>query len=415
MTLPLTCFLADPDGVWLRQATERLWAAPRLKVIGTATQYAEAVEQVRLLQPAIVLLGEAAAPADGVARLARSARGLVFRVVSDPTAETLRESLASGARGVLPRDLTPEAVIAAAEDALESVRRTVQRCDAGGEPPRPGQRGSAGRAQPGVVRQTIVFVHSPKGGVGKTTLSISLAMVFASCSPKLSVALVDLDPEYADVAAALHIAPSRTVVDWALEPDAERNPVDFMVRHPSGLHVLPGPVRPTDRGRLTAEGAARMFAAMRRAFDVIVVDTGTSLHDDPTLVALEQCTHGLIVSSTYVPALREVEALGETLAPLRVGDRLRLVLNRVPRQTDGLVAEAAQHLSWPIAGVLPEEPDVMRFANDGRVHAAERPHSPFGRAVRRLAHQLVPIGEGVGSPRGFIQLLAGWRPRRAGV
>lgn len=412
---PLTCFLADADGAWLRQATERLWANPRLKVVGTATQIAEAADQVQLLQPAIVLLGEAIAPPDGVARIARACQGLVFRVVSDPAPEGLRESLAAGARGILSRDLTAEAVIAAADEALESARRAAERWEPARESHRRGQR-VAGRGQHGAVaRQAVIAVHSPKGGVGKTTLSISLAMIFAASPLKLSVGLIDLDPEYADVAAALHIAPTKTVLDWVLEPDAERDPPSFMVRHPSGLHVLPGSVRPPERGRLTAEVAARMFAAMRRALDVVVIDTGTSLHDDATLLALEQCTHGLIVASTYVPALREVESLGQTLQPLRIGGRLRLVFNRVPRQSDGLIAEAAQHLPWPIAGILPEDPDVVRFANDGRSFAVERPQTPFGRAVRRLAHQMVPIGDESRAPRGIAELLRTWQLRRAGT
>ena len=57
-----------------------------------------------------------------------------------------------------------------------------------------------------------IAVVAPKGGQGKTTLSINLAAGLAKVAPN-SVVLVDCDLQFGDITAALDLAPEGTIVE----------------------------------------------------------------------------------------------------------------------------------------------------------------------------------------------------------
>ena len=92
----------------------------------------------------------------------------------------------------------------------------------------------------------LVVVFSPKGGVGKSTVAINIAVCMARHMSE-PVALVDADVQFGDVAVLLGIPPQQTVVDAAAAVhfgDAEMMRT-ILTRHDSGLLVLPAPAEPS--------------------------------------------------------------------------------------------------------------------------------------------------------------------------
>src|SRR4051812_42694706 len=61
-------------------------------------------------------------------------------------------------------------------------------------------------------RGQLVTVFSPKGGVGKTTLAVNLAVALSDGGAR-KVCLVDLDLAFGDVAITLQLFPARTIAD----------------------------------------------------------------------------------------------------------------------------------------------------------------------------------------------------------
>ncbi len=87
----------------------------------------------------------------------------------------------------------------------------------------------------------MITVVSPKGGVGKTTVSTNLAVGLAGAAPQSTV-VVDLDIQFGDVATALALTPEYTLPDAVHGRASEDTMVlkTFLTQHPSGLYAVCG-------------------------------------------------------------------------------------------------------------------------------------------------------------------------------
>ena len=167
---------------------------------------AEAPEEYAIvLGPAVDL--EAAASLADTLRVTRPATSVILirrRVDTSVLAEALR----SGMREVVEeRDLT---------GLGEAVRRAGQVWEALNGPIAPAD--DAGRGK-------LITVFSPKGGVGKTTLAVNLAIALADKGAR-KVCLVDLDLAFGDVAITLQLFPARTIAE-VIDPAHPASPQPF--------------------------------------------------------------------------------------------------------------------------------------------------------------------------------------------
>ena len=72
------------------------------------------------------------------------------------------------------------------------------------------------------VRRTVA-VHSPKGGVGTTTIATNIAIAAAMKKPD-RVVIVDLDLQFGQVATHLNLEPKQTLADIVRDDAALREP-----------------------------------------------------------------------------------------------------------------------------------------------------------------------------------------------
>ena len=129
-------------------------------------------------------------------RLTRPAVGVIL-VRQRVDVDVLTWALQSGVRDVVPAG--DDAALAAACRRSREVSRRMSAPPGleDGEPVRDGQ---------------IVTVFAAKGGCGKTTLAINLAVALARYTSH-RVCIVDLDLAFGDVAISVQLDPARTMVD----------------------------------------------------------------------------------------------------------------------------------------------------------------------------------------------------------
>ncbi|CUR53959.1 Flp pilus assembly protein ATPase CpaE-like protein [metagenome] len=246
-------------------------------------------------------------------------------------------------------------------------------------------RGPGGAAHVG----QIITVFSPKGGVGKTTTSVNLALALSQGGAR-KVCLVDLDLAFGDVAITMQLVPAHTIEE-AIGAEDQLDAAmaeTLLTRHEDSLMVLSAPQLPDARDRITARLISRVLRTLKQQFDYVVVDTAPSF-DEQTLQALDETDECVIVATLDVPTLKNVKVAFETLDLLSIAvDHRHLVLNRADDAVGLDNAKVEAILGVPIAVPIPTAVEVAAATNAGRPIVLSDPDHPASRAFRLLASTL---------------------------
>jgi pilus assembly protein CpaE len=263
-------------------------------------------------------------------------------------------------------------------------------------------RGPAGVQQLGKV----VTVFSPKGGVGKTTMSVNLALALTQSGGR-RVCLVDLDLAFGDVAITMQLFPTHSIEQAVGSEDA----LDFamieglLTRHHESLMVLAAPAHPDVRERVTAVLVSRILRTLKEQFDFVVVDTAPSF-DDVTLTALDETDECVIVATLDVPTLKNVKVALETLQMLDIARGHRhLLLNRADDAVGISPDKVEAILGMSIAAQVATSMDIAASTNAGNPIVSEQPQHASSTAIIALASALAgePVPTPHGSPDGAEQ------------
>ena len=242
-------------------------------------------------------------------------------------------------------------------------------------------------------RGQVVSFLGNKGGVGKSTLSLSVACGLARTAPD-RILLIDASLQHGAMCDLLGVAPEATISDAARQVDRldERLLRMLSTPHGSGLRVLAAPPNAIDAAPVDDQAFARILAVARRAFDYVIVDT-FPLIDSVTVAILDVADRIFVVSNDFVPAVLGTVELLNVLERIGVSqERIRVVLNHSSGGYRGRLrgADVARRLARDIDFVVPYSRRVLASTNTGEPYAlrASR-HWGFGRAIRRIEEEIL--------------------------
>ena len=243
-------------------------------------------------------------------------------------------------------------------------------------------RGPAGAVHLGKV----VTVFSPKGGVGKTTMAVNLALALTDRGAR-KVCLVDLDLAFGDVAITMQLFPTHSIEhaigsDDSLDADQLHG---LLTRHHGSLMVLAAPSHPDVRDRISPALIARVLRTLKESFDYIVVDTAPAF-DEQTLTALDETDEFVVVATLDVPTLKNVKVALETLEMLNIARGHRhLLLNRADDAV-GIGADKVEAiLGMGVAAKVPTSLEIAAATNAGNPIVIGNPDHVSSAAIRELA------------------------------
>lgn len=237
-------------------------------------------------------------------------------------------------------------------------------------------------------RGRVVTVASPKGGVGKTTVTTNLSVGLAQFAPE-SVVLVDLDIHFGDVATALNLTP-----EYAL-PDAVRaaggDPLalkPYLTRHETGLWVVAGSDSPAAADEVSAAGVSELLRTLAASFSYVVVDTAPGLSEH-TLAALDITDVLVLVTGLDVPGVRGLRKELDTLAQLSLSLESRHVVLNFADAARGLtVADVESTIQASVDHVLPSSKMVPVSVNQGIPLLQSRTKDPVTRQLMSLVERI---------------------------
>lgn len=205
----------------------------------------------------------------------------------------------------------------------------------------------------------MVSITGAAGGMGCTILSTNLGVALARANPQQSVVLVDFDLLFGTVDSCLDIIPDHTTVDVLRDLDKMDLPLmkRSLIRHESGLYVLPHPVSMEDSAKIDADALRKMLGMLKVAFDTVIVDCSKGLQTSDIL-AYELSDLVLMVVQLDLNCLRNTARLLELLRlpAYNLGDRIRIVVNRAGSHTREIgVKRAGEVLGIPVSWQIPND------------------------------------------------------------
>ncbi len=317
-------------------------------------------------------------PFERIGQTARAAFG------DDPEA-----AVRAGREGAAPRPST--VTVARRTTPFERVRGTWRRTDYT-------RRLDASIVAPRLRQAATIAVVSPKGGVGKTTITALLGSLLAHTRRDRIVA-VDTNPDYGSLGPTL--TPDHEVfVDDLLglldDPDLTVTQLDANLgRGPDGLLVLPAPTDPQRMARLHRRAYVRVIEYLQTKAGVLMLDCGTGLQE-PAAQAAVLTADQLVLVSDAEPATATLVTQASKLL-LKSGVPLMVVVNKYSARGARLDIEELAKLVPKAAGMSVVEANPRGAA---RVAAGEftweDPAGPWDVTLRELASALLSQWAGLG-------------------
>ena len=312
-----------------------------IEVVGSASSGREAIELAVKLQPDVVLMDINMPDMDGIstteAIAARAPMSAVVMMSVQGEADYLRRSMLAGAREFLVKPFSSDELTTSIRQVHIREREKHSRMSI--MPVGVNGTAAAGR-DPGV----IVALFSPKGGVGRTTIAVNLAVAAATELGK-KVVLVDASFQFGDVGVLLNLNPkNKSIADLAPELETgEPESLDtFVINHSSGVRVLLAPPSPEMAELVTTSGVKRVLEALRATNDLVVVDC-TSWFNDTTLAILDMSDIVLTMLSLEITSIKNMRMFLEVADQLGYEpNKVRLVLNRAD-STLGIRVSDVEH------------------------------------------------------------------------
>lgn len=263
---------------------------------------------------------------------------------------------------------------------------------------RAGRNPSAGmQSIGGASRRRVIVVYSPKGGVGTTTIAVNLAVIAAERRPG-SVALVDLDLQFGQVATHLNLTVRQSLLELIRDSIALSQTEPFRTYatpHVSGVQVFASPIGPGFASLFTVSHVEAILDRATEAYEVVIVDAGNAL-EERTLSAITHAETLVIPVIPEIPSLRAVHALLDQLTETgSMGARTLFVLNNIFSRDLLRLRDIEQALGGRIAAELPYDSFLyLKAVNEGVPAVTGASRSAPSERMRQLA--ALVLGQDVG-------------------
>ncbi|GAB4145581.1 MAG: MinD/ParA family protein [Planctomycetota bacterium] len=218
-----------------------------------------------------------------------------------------------------------------------------------------GGRGSAGA--------TVFAVTSGKGGVGKTSISVNLAVEFSRRNHR--TVIVDTDLGLANTHILAGIKPRHTLSDYV---EGKVDLCDIIEEGPSKVRFISGGSGIKEMANLDEQGRRRIVnvvSELRPFCDVVILDTGAGVSNAVTdFIAASD--HTIVVTTSNFAAIADAYGIVKVVVQDGYKNPIHCVVNRVrsPEEAEQVFAKLKGcterflgfDLNW--LGLLPEDNSV---------------------------------------------------------
>ena len=240
------------------------------------------------------------------------------------------------------------------------------------------------------MQSRIITVFGAKGGIGKTTIAVNLAVLLAKMGKK--VAIIDADLQFGDVNVYFDIDPKDTIAELSQGKDSGN--IDaikrIMALHFSGVSVVCAPKSPEYAEYVTANIVETMINTMRPYYDYVLVDTAPQFND-VTMAAIENANLVLLVAAPDISTLRNTKISLNILESLQQREKTEIIINRL---TKGMISikDMQRVLGVQVKNTIALDYKIAANChNKGLPIVLDSPKSEIGKDLVKLAKNVVSM------------------------
>ncbi|HHT87533.1 MAG TPA: MinD/ParA family protein [Clostridiales bacterium] len=243
----------------------------------------------------------------------------------------------------------------------------------------------------------VITVTSGKGGVGKSSIAVNLAIALSRLGKK--VVILDADFGLANIEVMLGIRPIFNLADLMFRG---KNLSDIITMGPENIGFISGGSGIQELTNLTKDQIIyliRKLVELDRTVDIVIIDTGAGIADS-VLEFVAASSEVLLVTTPEPTSITDAYALLKTLnrkSEFSIADTtIKMITNRVTPDEDGeeifeklnIVVNRFLKLKMMYLGHIPVDKAVSKAVMKQRPAICEYPNSNFSKLITEFAKQL---------------------------
>ncbi len=265
----------------------------------------------------------------------------------------------------------------------------------------------------------VITITSGKGGVGKTSLSVNLALELKKIGKR--VIILDADFGLANIEVMLGIRPMYNLADVIFR---NRKIKEIITEGPNGIGFISAGSGIKELANLTGEQIfylTRTLSDLDQIADVIIIDTGAGIADT-VLEFVAASSEVLLVATPEPTSITDAYALLKTLNQkaefVRNNTTIKMIANRVRNYKEGeavynkmkVVVDKFLNIKLEYLGAVPDDVNVSKAVILQKPLTLAYPSTNASTSIQELArvlndNKLYEQREKKGISQLFIKLL----------
>ena len=236
-----------------------------------------------------------------------------------------------------------------------------------------------------VFRESLrrIVLASGKGGVGRSTLTANLGVALAKMGKATTI--VDASLTTPNLSLMFKLEKALYTLNDVLAGEASLS--DATYGGPSGLKIIPAGITLEQIKKAKPDGLPTVLRELPTKTEFLLIDAPGGLRRE-TVAALRSGHEVLLIATPDIATVSNVmktRLIAEFLGPTPIG----IVLNRVRGEEFELTRDEIKHImGLPVLAEIPEDGEVKKALNQGRILAQANPRSPASKAIEGLARKL---------------------------
>ncbi len=243
----------------------------------------------------------------------------------------------------------------------------------------------------------VITVTSGKGGVGKTSIAVNLAIQLQRMGKR--VIILDADFGLANIEVMLGIRPQYNLADLMFRGKALS---EIITKGPENIGFISGGSGIQELARMTKEQVmylTQKLVELDSMADVIIVDTGAGIADN--VLEFVTASSEVILVATPEPtsitdAYALLKALNRRAGFSREHTSIKMISNRVRSEAEGIslyekmsvVVDKFLNIQPEFLGIIPQDDMISKAVMVQKPITMAYPNSPAAKAMQTIVAKL---------------------------